>query len=715
MAKDDLNKVETIADLIEDKLVAQKINSAKRAQVRLSFLDDAELNKSESEEEKDYPSLIKSVLNVVNQGTIQRISFTADPTSINNYGHIYIPKLRLIPDNILKRIPIQDDLVASIVQLRCNQAATFAVPRKDRFSPGYVIEANTGVIDSMKDKPDALMQFHQRIESATAKLNTCGETKGWNDLERCSFATWMRLSTRNALTVGRLATEILWVTDPATNKKKFHSFRAIDAGTIYRATDQTKAQQAVRDNAFNLLKQVTGRDDLLPERFAKNEYAWVQVIDNTPREVYTADECVVHNFYPVDDVELNGYPVTPIDTMISAVTTHMNITTHNKLYFQNGRAAKGMIVLNSDDVDQNVLNNIRHQFNASINSLSNSHRLPVFGIPIGEEINWVPMDNAKDMEFQYLSDMNARVIMTAFQVSPDELPGWSYLSKGTNSQALSESNIEFKIQAARDLGIRPLLAHFEDFLNTVILPLIDPSLAQLAKIRLVGLETDNAEKEAIRLQQNIPINMTYNLVMDKVEQDKIPKEMGGDFPFNPQFQEVLNNYVKVGKIQEFFLGIKGASEDPDLQYYRDNFWFQAQQLKQQAQQMQMQAQQPPGQDPNGGGDASEGPVDPDSQGGSPIDATEDGQPDVQGANGQGGEDNAPKGDANQQPDTEDLSRSIDQALGLLSKSEGMLPMSKRKALSRHKMTIKNFVRGLEDDLRAANKDILALVDKNIKN
>jgi hypothetical protein len=81
----------------------------------------------------------------------------------------------------------------------------------------------------------------------------------------------------------------------------------------------------------------------------------VQVIDNKPVQAFTSKECLVHNFYPVTHVELDGYPLTPLDTIISAVTTHINITTHNKLYFQTGRATRGMLVIQSDDMDEGVI------------------------------------------------------------------------------------------------------------------------------------------------------------------------------------------------------------------------------------------------------------------------------------------------------------------------------------------------------------------------
>jgi phage portal protein BeeE len=112
----------------------------------------------------------------------------------------------------------------------------------------------------------------------------------------------------------------------------------------------------------------------------------------------------VHNFYPVTDVELNGYPVTPLDTVMNAVTTHLNIEEHNKLYFQSGRAARGMLLIQSDDVDEGVVQNIKQQFQASINSVQNAWRMPVFGLGKEDAITWQPIDSgSRDMEFQYLS------------------------------------------------------------------------------------------------------------------------------------------------------------------------------------------------------------------------------------------------------------------------------------------------------------------------
>jgi hypothetical protein len=241
---------------------------------------------------------------------------------------------------------------------------------------------------------------------------------------------------------------------------------------------------------------------------------------------------------------------------------------------------------------------------ASINNVNNSFRVPVFGIDVEDEIGWQPFEGQgqRDMEFEYLYDNNARAILSAFQISPDELPGYSHLSKGTNNQSLSESSNEYKMEAARDVGIRPLLLRFQDFFNEIILPLLDPVLAQLCVFKFAGLDADSAEKEATRLAQDQQLHMDYDELRLHVEKEPVGQEWGGRFPLNAAYQAVIDKYWTVGQIKEHFFGQIGASKDPQWAYVRDPFWFQYQQLLQakeqmaqqqqaQQQQMQMQAQQ----------------------------------------------------------------------------------------------------------------------------
>jgi len=680
----------------------------------LNVLEAAEFKKLEEELNKKVASsspLVKSVLNVLNgpgKVSIERLAFETDPSQHNIYQSVYRVKLRLLPDDILKRISIQDDLVASIANARCNQVAVFGRPQPDRFGTGFKIEAEPGYMEKLDKEEKKKLQ--EKIRKAELRLLNCGSTTGWSDKEALTFNQFLFISARNAVIFGRTATEIIFKKTMDGNRE-FHSFRPIDAGTIYQASPQREAVESVRQEARKLLEQLKNRK-LEPEKFANDEYAWVQVVHGRPVQAFTPDECLVHNFYPVSDVELDGYPLTPIDTMIAAVTTHINITNHNKLYFQSGRAARGMIVIKSDDVDEGVISKIRQQFNASINSVANAWRMPIFGVGSDDEIGWYPIDNSsRDMEFQYLSDTNARVILSAFQMSPEELPGYAHLSRGTNNQALSESNNEYKLEAHRDVGIRPLVGQFQNFINSRIFPLIDEELAKICTIKFSGLDVDTAEKEAIRLQQDMGIHMTMDDVLERVEKKPLGKKFGGKFILNPQWQAVLDKYVPVGVIMEEFFEVPGASKDPLYAYLRDPFYFtqvqnlmQQQQLQQQAEQAKQaaaQGQPLPGQ---------EGPPSDSGGDGGPAKSREQHGADreqVKEQGEQGGSDQS-AGDQGQ-----DLTRSIDQMIGLLSKSENQLPPSKRRLIAQQRKLVTSALEAWEKDSQDTLKEITDIALKHL--
>ncbi len=634
-------------------------------------------------------SLIKSMLTALDESgdRIQRLSFERDPTMNNEYAAIYRQKIRLIPDFLLKRVSVQDDLVASIIGARSNHVSAFGRPQPDRFSLGFKVELKAEIAEKASEQQKE--ELSKRINAFEKKLLTCGAVKGWAEEERMTLSRFLSMQVRNALIVGRFATEFIYAVS-ASGGEEFHSFRPVDAGTIYRAAPYKTSAEAVRVQAKRLMEQMLNRK-LEEHDMDNNEetYPWVQVIDGKPVQVFTGKELYVHNAYPVTDVEFQGYPLTPLDTVIAAVTTHINITTHNKLFFQSGRAAKGMLVIQSEDLDENGIRQIRQQFQANINNVNNSWRMPVFQVGKGDNVQFTPIEtSSRDMEFQYLSDMNARVILSAFQMSPEELPGYAHLSRGTNNQSLAESNKEYQLEAHRDTGIRPLLAQFEDFFNTAIFPAMDEHLAKLCVIKFVGLDADSAEKEAVRISTDAPLHMTYDEILSKVEKDPVGKEWGGEFPLNPQYQMVLDKYVRVGAIIEKFFGVHGASKAQDLQYYRDPFWFQWQQLMMQMQQMQMQMQQAQAQ--QAGGQPPSGEGGPPPEGGGEPQPKEQEQP--QGKEEEG-----------------DLSRSLDQLIGTLNKSEAQLPPSKRRLLTQQKRVVKEVMDKWEADSKKAIGEILDVV------
>lgn len=635
-----------------------------------------------------FGDLAKSIVNLPGQD-VNRLSFEVDPRTDQATNGIYRRKVHGVPDVVAQTIARSDSLVANLARARQNHLASFGRQRPDRFATGFVIRPLPETVDSMN--AEQRKELKARIQKAEKIFSTCGDTEGVTDEHQSTFSEWMSLSARNAVVNGRIATEIVHRGFGAA--RKFHYFAAVDAGTIFQGVDQTNATEAVREQAFTLLNQLRAEHNPSKETLTKEprpksprHFPWIQVIHGQPTQAFTSDELRTYNFYPVPDIETYGYPVTPIDTVISAITTHINITTHNKLYFQSGRATRGMLVIKSDDASPQMLNNLKQHFNASINNVNNSWRMPVFGVGTDEEVTWQAIDTGggRDMEFQYLTDMNAREIFSAFMMSPDELPGWSYLSKGTNNQSLAESNNEWKLQAARDVGMKPLLLQFEDFINDQLFPLIDPDLAKICRLRLVGLEADSPEKEATRTQEDMAIWMGFDDVLERVEKKPVGREWGGAIPLNEGYQAILDKYFTVDEILEQFCDRKLTPEQKaQLNYRRDPFFFQFLQLQQQAQMAQQQAQAqaqqpgPDGQPPQGGG----------------------GQPQPQPDQGGG----------------DQLARSIDQAMMALTKSERQLPPGRRKLLAQQRATSEFIMRGFLRDAQETTAQIADVVQRRTGN
>lgn len=524
---------------------------------------------------------------------ITRLGFTGNPYKTDStLTGLYYIKPSGLPEPILKRISTTDSLVGSILLARQKQVSQFGRRQEDRLSLGFGIIPDKRIFDKMskEEKED----IEKKIEKACKTIETCGKTDGYLRTEAMNFSQWLEESARSALIVGRIATEIINDDDGY-----FHSFRPLDAGTVFPTVKTAAANQLedIRERSISLLQNIYGGSrsdyiDAVDGSYDWDRYEWIQLLDGKAIQCFTDDQLRCKNFYPVSDFEWFGFPVTPLDLAINEVLTHISITAHNKLFFQSGRAARGMIIIQSDDVDAQVLLQIRNEFMAAVNSVNNSHRMPVFGIGPEDKLTWQPIDNSsRDMEYQYLSDNNARAILSAFQMSPEELPGMAHLSRGTNNQSLSESNKEYLLEAHRDTGIRPLLLNLEEFVDQQILPLIDFELSKVAHFKLLGLDAKTLDQEDADETRNLSLDGSINHVRQTKQRPPIPKELAGDLPLNQAWWAVVQQMVPFGVIQEVMFGVKDASKDPSKQFYQNPFWFQYQQMLQAQKQMEAQQQQ----------------------------------------------------------------------------------------------------------------------------
>jgi len=524
---------------------------------------------------KEMMDLIKHATGIAKKTrNTPRLAFAEDPQTRNNYAGIYKLKSRsLLPDTVIKQIRVQNLLVAGILRARGNTMSMMGHIRRDRFDVGLQLDIKPEYKAHIK--PEEMPKIQERMDRFMKIIVNCGYTDGLDEQEKMTLPEFFDISTKNGLSFGRFATEIIYRDD---DQEQFHRFRPVDAGTMYPSVRKGESAEPVRRSSIKWLENATGIK-IDADVLERDEYSWVQVIEGTPRQAFTAKEMLIYNMYPSSDIEHNGFPVTPLDTIVNSVTTHMSIEIYNKLYFQNGRAAKGMLVIQSDEIDQAVIEDVKQQFNASINNVTNSFRTPIFGVSKDDQVQWVSTTPAKkDGEFQYLYDQVTRNILSAFNMSPDELPGFAHLSRGTNQQALSEANNEYKLIAARDTGIRPLLLKFQDFLNEKIFPIIDKELAQLCTISLAGFDAETKEQESRRLLQDMPIHYDYDQLMEEVDKEMVGPHMGGNMPFNEYYRQVIDQYIDVKETIMHFQDDPAAIVDPILKYKRDQFWAQNMQM-----------------------------------------------------------------------------------------------------------------------------------------
>lgn len=510
--------------------------------------------------------LVKAAIGTANKKSAPRLAFTDQPMMVDHYAGVFKLKRGLLPDSVIKQIRVQNHLIAGILRARGNHLSMFGHARKDRFDIGIEVDVKADLKDHIE--PEQMVLVQERISNLLKLLVNCGYSDGLQEQEKMTLPEFLEIQVKNGLSFGRFATEVIYADADNT---EFHRFRPVDAGTMYRAVKKGEAGEGIRRGSLKLLESLTGaKIDI--NALEKDRYDWIQVVDGIPRQAFTPEEMLVYNLYPSSDIEHNGYPVTPLDTIITTVTTHTSIEIYNKLYFQNGRAARGMLVIQSDEIDQSTIEDIKQQYNASINNVTNSFRTPIFGVGKQDMVNWVSTQpQRKDGEFQYLFDQTTRNILMAFGMSPDELPGFGHLSRSTNQQTMSESSNEYKLTAARDIGLRPLILKFQDFFNEKIFPLMDQELAQLCYISFAGYDAETRDAESQRISRDMPIYYTYDDVMEEVNKQPVGEHMGGSIPFNERYQELISSYLPTNEITGEFLNSPAYRMDPMLKFTQNQF------------------------------------------------------------------------------------------------------------------------------------------------
>jgi hypothetical protein len=107
---------------------------------------------------------------------------------------------------------------------------------------------------------------------------------------------------------------------------------------------------------------------------------------------------------------------------------------------------------------------------------------------------------------------------------------------------------------------------------------MDRELAQIVELKLSGLDAQSRQEESLRLQQDQPIHMSMDEILEDVEKQKVGVHLGGEILFNEYHGLIVDKYIDVNKFMAEKLDDPAHYFNPVLKFKRDAFWQQNLQL-----------------------------------------------------------------------------------------------------------------------------------------
>ena len=511
---------------------------------------------------------------------IGRKAIVADPFfTQQSQQTIFRYRISRLSNKTLKDVSMRDWLVSAIIQNRVDTLARFARPQTRKFDIGYrIVKRNASEEYTPEEK--------EEIDNLEDFIYNCGRITNTPDDDRLLFNDFIRMIVRDALTFGNVTVEKI-----KTRRGALHRFRPVPSESIYHINPNAPRSQ-VEDHVKAVKNTFKPQSDNDPRiGYVVNEqpvdyYKFIQVsYDNRPLAVFGDEDLIFKLYNPQNFADGNGYCYSPTEMAIINITNHMNTEHYNSNFFTHGQAAKGILHLKGT-VTQSQMTAFRRQFYSLINGAQNAWRTPIVsGL---EDVQWVPMaGGSKEMEYLNYNMHLMRAVCSQFQIDPMEL-GLDMLVTG--GRAANMQGHETKIEFSREKGLYPLLMFLEDFINSSILPAIDPEYSNKYKFQFEGYTDETPQTEVSLLQAEMSVNKSMNDLLSAARKKHI-KHPVADLPMNAAFWGVVEKNMTRGEIRELFFGDKGAAKKQELQYIPgDPSFLHWQQMLMQIEQTKLQQQ-----------------------------------------------------------------------------------------------------------------------------
>lgn len=310
-------------------------------------------------------------------------------------------------------------------------------------------------------------------------------------LKRDDFSSFMSKLVRDSLTMDSAPIETEWKRDRSLGLDGMY---AVDGATIRLCTEEG----------------YKGEDEI----FA------LQVVQGMVRTAYTYDDLVYVPRNPRTDVLTGGYGLSETELLVRTVTGFLNAMTYNLKYFDSNSIPKGLLHLTGNYTEQD-LSAFKRYWTAMVRGIDNHWSMP-FLVSKDQESK-ASFENfgleVNEMMFSKWMTFLASLICAIYGISPDEI---NFESFSASKSALSGSDTEEKLTESKDKGLRPLLAHFENVFSDFIVA----EFSDKYVFRWAGLDEEDEEKRHELRKSTLTVNEV------RAEQGREPVPWG-DAPLSP--------------------------------------------------------------------------------------------------------------------------------------------------------------------------------------
>ncbi|NBW98993.1 phage portal protein [bacterium] len=449
-------------------------------------------------------------------------SSLVDPLAYGQTAFGYKEKYSILSYDKCRQITYADPIVASIIQTRTNQVATFKRVAKDKYALGFKIKLRDD--DKSPSKAE-----EKRIKEIEQFIQNCGVPENFEDTpemrKRDDFETFLRKITRDSLTFDQVNFEVV-----PRNDGKPYSFLAVDASTIRIIPDKKEMVERFDYNQSTKESQFVidyGADKYFKE-FKPKHPKFCQVINGVKRHVYDEWEMAFGVRNPRTDMSALGYGFSEIEMLVTTITSHMNAETYNRKFFSQGSSIKGILTFEGM-VPPDQLEAFRRQWYAQVTGVNNAWRTPIMSLGKDGKMNWQSLHSTnREMEFGKWLEYCIKTICGVFMIDPIEI-GFDISKQGSGqnsgSGGLGSGNQGERLEYSKDKGLRPLLAHIESLLNSYIIWRLDPNF----EIEFVGLNASTEKDDLDKCVQMVKNFKTINEI--RAEHDLKPL---------PDFEKIKN-------------------------------------------------------------------------------------------------------------------------------------------------------------------------------